>query len=339
MLLIFIGFSSYSQSNKPDSGSVNWISMEEAKARFAKQAKPILIFIENEDSGLSNAMNDSTFRVHEVTNYINIRFYPIKINAFTKDTITYMNGQKFVNTKAKNGKKEHHDIVKFLLGDKPVFPGIIILNTDGLGTAFEGYFNRDELFPILIYFSENVFKTTIYEDWFTDYDKTYPSSNTKGYTVTRSIVKWIEFEDAIERNKTSPKKYFVDLYANWNVGATIMYIAGYNNSEVAQILNENYYPIRINVLTKDTFEIGGITYMNRGEDDNTYNDLPVAMLEGKMQFPAFIILNEKMQPIYKNQYFQSSKNMVPILKYFASDKYLETDYSEFLKEFNSEKKE
>jgi hypothetical protein len=190
----------------------------------------------------------------------------------------------------------------------------------------------------LIYTSENVYHSTTYNDWFEHYDKTYPAKNTRGYTMTRSLVKWLTFAEAQEKNKFEKRKFFVDIYANWNVGATVMFIATYNNPDVAKLLNEKYYPIRINALDRDTIEVHGVKYFNRGEG-NTFHDLPVAMLEGKMIFPAFLILNEEVLPLHKNSVFIASKDLEAMLTYFSEDKYKGIDYKIFLEDFFKKKRE
>ncbi len=332
ILFAFVLKSNFAQTNVSDSGKVNWITLQEAQQKFTENQKPILIYL-HDNKAESKAMEDTTFKQFEVTNYMNVRYYNVKIDAYTKEKITYLDGQVFEN---KTG--EVHDFVKFVLNNQIKLPAYIVLNTDGYGTSYNGYLDRDAIFPILIFTSEKVYLSTTYDDWFEHYDKTYPSKNTKGYTMTRSLVKWITFDEAIAKNEIQKKKFFVDIYANWNVGATVMFIASYNNPEIAKILNENYYPIRLNALARDTITIKGITYYNRGTE-NTYHDLPVAMLEGKMFFPAFLILNEDLTPLYKNSNFQSSKALEPLLLYFVDDMFKKyPDYAKFHKDFIDKKK-
>ncbi len=323
----------YSQTNEADSGKVNWITLAEAKVKFEENKRPIFIYI-HDNKKESKAMRDSTFKIYEITNYLNVRYYCVKIDAYTKEKITYLDGQVFENTTGKI-----HNFTKFILGDKTKLPAMVLLNVDGFGESYSGYKGRDAIFPILIYTSEKIYQSTTYDDWFELYDKTYPSDNSKGYTMTRSLVKWLSFEEAIEKNKTQKRKFFVDIYANWNVGATVMFIAAYNNPEVAKILNEKYYSIRLNALSRDTITVNEIKYFNRGED-NTYHDLPVAMLEGKMNFPAFLILDNELRPLHKNNNFQSYKALEPLLEYFYQEKFNDEKYKNykvFLKEFFEEK--
>lgn len=329
-IILLLSQKFYAQSTPVDSGKVNWITLDEARQKFDKKKQAIFIYI-HDNSKESKAMLDTTFKIYEVANYLNVRFYCVKIDAYTKEKITHLDGKTYEN---KTGGV--HDFATFILGNEPKFPAMVLLNTDGYGSSFSGYYSRDAIFPTLIFTSENIYKSTNYEDWFELYDKTYPSENSVGYTMTRSLVKWISFEEAIEKNKTQKRKFFVDIYANWNVGATVMFIAAYNNPAVAKILNEKYYPIRLDALSRDTVTVNGVEYFNRGEA-NTFHDLAVAMLEGKMTFPAFLILNNEIKPLHKNQHFQTYKALEPLLEYFASDKFKEEKYKSykvFLKEFN-----
>ena len=96
-LLLLILENTLSQSNNDiiDTSKVEWLSFEDALNKFEKKQKPIIIFFDNPDIDSSLLMLNNTFGNEEVSNYINILFYPIKINTYSKDSITFFDGKKY----------------------------------------------------------------------------------------------------------------------------------------------------------------------------------------------------------------------------------------------------
>ncbi len=330
-ILLIIPFAVSAQIPQ-DSGLIKWKSFPEAGELFQETKKPIFVFIADKNND-SQRMIDSIFYNEEVCNYINAFFYPVLVDNTTKDSILYLDGNKY----APGGK--HHALSQHLLGDKPGYPAVVILNKEGYGMSYVGYKNRDHIFPVLIYHAEGVYQHTTFEDYKKVYFKTYPPDNTRGYTITRSIVKWMDIEEAFEKNKEQPKKIFIDLYANWNVGSTVQYITAYNHPVNAKILNENYYPVRFTTTTQDTINLMGIEYINENKP-HKYHQLAIAMLQGKMNFPAIMIIGKNNKPIYAFQRFFTPEQLEPVLKYFAEDKHNSgVSLEEYKKNFESKVKE
>ena len=85
LLSLFV--SGYGQSAKNE--SINWISFEEALSRSSKEPKKIFMDIYTDWCGWCKKMDKSTFTDPVVIDYLNKHFYSVKLDAETKDTITY----------------------------------------------------------------------------------------------------------------------------------------------------------------------------------------------------------------------------------------------------------
>ncbi|NPA44440.1 MAG: DUF255 domain-containing protein, partial [Chlorobi bacterium] len=92
LFFIFIEINSFSQNVKD---SINWISIEEAGSKFLKVQKPIMIYFYKQDCDSCREQEKTTFSNPEVANYINILFYPVKINAETKDSLKFFDGKYY----------------------------------------------------------------------------------------------------------------------------------------------------------------------------------------------------------------------------------------------------
>lgn len=298
-----------------DTSKVKWQSFEETKALFEKNQKPVLIYFHDELNDSSNLMLNETFGLQEVANYANILFYPIKLDIYTKDSLTFFDGTKYYNT-GKNGKI--HDIVNQLLGDEPVFPSMILFTREAVGSVFTGFKDRNHIFPILIYYAESVDKSTTYEKFEKEYFKTYPIGQKQ--IMTRVLVKWKTFDETTELMKTNPKKILINLYDNYSISSTMQRLKTYNNPIIADYLNQKFYCINLDVKTNDTITFLNQKYINEGAPHG-YHQIAIAMLDGKMNFPSFLMLDENSKLLERLQKYMPPDEFEVLIHFIGDDVY------------------
>ena len=158
-IFILIISSCYGQSAKNE--TIHWISFEDALTRSSKEPKKIFMDIYTEWCGWCKKMDKSTFTDPAVIDYLNKHFYSVKLDAETKDTITYKaKDYTFVSAYKSN------EIAAYLLNGQMGYPTAVYLDekSDPI-TAVPGYFTSEQLIPILKYFGENIYKTKKWEEY------------------------------------------------------------------------------------------------------------------------------------------------------------------------------
>ena len=303
---------------------IKWDTFEAVGENFNKQQKPILIFCYDPKDKLSQKMLSETFANTEIASYLNVLFYNINFDITTNDSITFFNGQKF-------GKgNKYHTLSTVLFGNQQVkVPSIVIFDKNAQGRIFEGFKNRDSLFPVLIYYSEEVYTSTEYESWEKIYFKSYPPGLQT--IITRLNLNWLTMEELPKAMETSPKKVLIDIYNNYSISQTVMRLQVYNDPEVANYIKQYYYPVLLNYKSEEVFEFKGVKYANSNHP-NGYHQFAIAALEGKMRFPAFLILDEKLNLLDRVQFFTDKELFMNISEFFAQDIYKTKDFKTFLEE-------
>jgi thioredoxin-related protein len=322
---MLISLTAYSQTNVD---SVNWTDIEDVGIQFAENQKPILFFLYKDSCDSCSYMEQTTFSNPEVSNYINVLFYPVKFNVETNDSLKFFDGNYYHNS-GKYGKI--HDLA-YKLGVTDTFPSLVVFSRRAEGRVFSGYKDRDEIFRILIYYSEDIDLHTGFEDWYKYHKKGYPPGQQQ--IITRLNVKWKTMKEAEELMKTTPKKLLLNFYNYNRISCTLMRTQTYNQKDIADYINEHYYPINIDIFTQDTISIKGQIYINENKEYK-YHQLPIAALGGQMKFPAFIILDEEGNVLRKYQQYMIPEEFEKVIRYFGDNAYKNKKYKEYLKSFES----
>lgn len=310
-----------------DTSKVNWKTFEETQKLFSKKQKPVYVFLYNNNDS-SQLMLNKTFGLAEVANYLNVLFYPIKLNIYSKDTIRFFDGNYYLNSGKNKGV---HDLAFKLAGDTlPHSPSSVIFSREAIGSVFNGFKNRDSIFPMLIYYAENANKALPYPDFEKYYFKTYPPGRKQ--IMSRVLVKWKPIEEAFEMAKKTNKKIFVNLYNNYNISCTMMRLKTYNNPIIAQYLNEKFYPVNIDVKMKDTVHLFGQTFINENKAHG-YHQLAISFLNGQMKFPAFLVFDENGKFLDKKQEYMTPETFEPLIKFVGENAYKNQKWTEYLKNF------
>ncbi len=325
IVLIVLSITIFAQNNKNDSSFVDWKSLEEVSVQFIEKQKPILIWLYANDIDSCKLMKENTFALQEVNNYMNLLFYNIKIDAKTDNEFTFFDGQKF----NKNKDSLYNSITSYLLQNNVNLPALVMFTKNAEGRIFYGYKDRDHIFPILIYYAEMAYENNDYKTFEDYYFKAYPVGQKQ--IMNRLLISWKKMADIDSLQKEKPKKILIDIYNNYSVSATMMRTKTFNNPEVSSYLNEKYYSVTVELKSNEEFIIKGITYKNSGEAHG-YHQFAIAVLQGKMKFPAFIILDENYNLIERKQRYYTPEEIEALLKFYGENIYKEKQFDEYLKE-------
>ncbi|HCM77625.1 MAG TPA: thioredoxin family protein [Cytophagales bacterium] len=125
-------------------------------------------------------------------------------------------------------------------------------------------------------------------------------------TKAQEQVNWINFEQLEEALQKQPKKVFVDFYADWCKYCRRMDRLAFRDSRVVELLNDDYYAVRMDIESTDTVMFGGKKYVNeRARKVNSVHQIALLMASRKgkpFSLPAMVILDEHFEA--QARYFQ-----------------------------------
>ena len=148
-------------------------------------------------------------------------------------------------------------------------------------------------------------------------------------TQAVSKLKWYSWEEAVELNKTHPKKLMVDVYTSWCGWCKVMDKKTFTDPKVIALIQKNFYPVKLDAEQKEDIHFQGNVFKYTGQGRRGANELAVALLNGRMSFPSIVYLNEKFEKITVSPGYKKPDAMITELKFIGDDHYLTQKFAEF----------
>ena len=149
-------------------------------------------------------------------------------------------------------------------------------------------------------------------------------------TSEAPALQWYSWEEAVELNKTNPKKIFVDVYTDWCGWCKRMDKSTFSDSTVAAYMAANFYPVKLNAEQKADIQFNGQTskYMDNGNGRGVHT-LAYSLLEGQMGYPSFVYLNEKYERIMISPGYKEPADIIKELKFASEEHYTRTSWEKY----------
>ncbi|MBO7133127.1 MAG: DUF255 domain-containing protein [Bacteroidales bacterium] len=309
---------------------IKWMGIEEAMRKQDSMPKTVMIDMYTDWCGWCKKMDAETFSNPDLAAYINANFYPVKFNAETTDTIMFpvkhtdeKTGEKVTELKPfinpQTGNRSSHLLAQMLLSGRMSYPSTVFIDFEGNITPIPGYMTVESLEPILIYFAERINKYSPWDEYMQCFNAAFrPDIDTTD--KFDGSINWMDFNKAVEKMKTQPKKLLLYIYSDWNTSSKIMLGGSFKEKNLADFINENFYAVKIPYDIADTLTIAGKTFVNETKQVQHPHQIVLSLLHPDYRIPAFAIFDEKAtHPMFVQRGFSSYSTIEKLLTYFKDD--------------------
>lgn len=145
-------------------------------------------------------------------------------------------------------------------------------------------------------------------------------------------IKWMGFEEAVLAAEKNPKKIYIDVYTAWCGWCKRMDATTFSNDTVAAYMEKNFYCVKFDAETKDTLHFKNNIFVYKPE--YKANELALSLLSGKMGYPSTVFIDEKFNLLTVVQSYLTPEQIMPMLKYFGENIYLNKTWEDYQKEAN-----
>lgn len=142
-------------------------------------------------------------------------------------------------------------------------------------------------------------------------------------------VKWMTFEEAVEKSKTEKRKVFIDVYTDWCGWCKVMDKNTFSEPHVAKILNEQFYPVKFNAEQKEDVVFNGTTFKFVPSGSKGYHQLAAALLNNQLSYPTVVFLDEDFRMIQPLAGYQKAPEFHKIIQFIGGDYYKTTKWDEW----------
>jgi len=136
-------------------------------------------------------------------------------------------------------------------------------------------------------------------------------------------INWMTWEEAIEANKTEPKQIFIDVYTEWCGWCKKMDAGTFTEPNIIAYMNKYFYAIKLDAEMKETIVFNDHTFVNPNpEGKRSAHTLAVSLLDSKMSYPSFVILDQGFNRINILNGYQKPEPLMANLLFFGTDQYV-----------------
>lgn len=145
----------------PKTEAITWLTLEQAEEACKKKPRKIFIDVYTDWCGWCKRMDATTFSNPDVAKYVNEKYYAVKMNAESPESIIFK--EKVYKYNA--GRKANDLAIQLLNGEMSYPTTVFVDEKLNVIQPLGGYLDASEFGKILGYFGENAYKKKTFEEY------------------------------------------------------------------------------------------------------------------------------------------------------------------------------
>ena len=320
LLLIAFIFSGSLQLHAQN--KIQWMSMNDALEAQKETPKKIFMDVYTDWCGPCKLLDKNTFGNKDVIKFVNENYYPVKFNAEGTEEIMYQDFN-YTNPNYKEGRKGRNS--QHLLAHAlkiTGYPTIVFFGESGdliqpvvgykTPAQLEIYLKMKNLLLIAFIFFGSL------------------------QLHAQDKIQWMSMNDALEAQKETPKKIFMDVYTDWCGPCKLLDKNTFGNKDVITFVNENYYPVKFNAEGTEEIMYQDFNYTNPNYQEGRKGRNSQHFLANALKisgYPTIVFFAENGDLIQPVVGYKTPKQLELYLKMIANDDYKKLTTSESWQEY------
>lgn len=136
-------------------------------------------------------------------------------------------------------------------------------------------------------------------------------------------INWVSWSEMVELQKQERKKVFVDVYTDWCGWCKKMDASTFKDPSVVNSMNQYYYAVKLDAEMKDTIQYNEMMFVNMNPNKKRgVHTLAVSLLNSKMSYPSFVILDENLSRNLIISGYQQVPDLLGNLLFFGTNQHI-----------------
>jgi thioredoxin-related protein len=148
-------------------------------------------------------------------------------------------------------------------------------------------------------------------------------------------VKWLTFEEALQKSKAEKRPIFIDVYTDWCGWCKVMDKNTFSDPEVATLLNEKFYAVKFNGEQKEDVVFDGNTFKFVPSGRTGYHELAAALLNNQLSYPTVVFLDEEFRMIQPLPGYRKAPEFHKIAQFIGEGFYKTVKWDEWQDQYKS----
>lgn len=161
LILVCVSAKPISKMVEPKAETITWLTLEQAEEACKKKPRKIFIDVYTDWCGWCKRMDATTFSNPDVAKYVNEKYYAVKMNAESPESIIFK--EKVYKY---NASRKANDLAIQLLNGEMSYPTTVFVDEKlNVIQPLGGYLDASEFGKIIAYFGDNVYKKKTFEEY------------------------------------------------------------------------------------------------------------------------------------------------------------------------------
>lgn len=152
-------------------------------------------------------------------------------------------------------------------------------------------------------------------------------------SAEQETIQWMTWEEAMAKQKVEKRKIIVDIYTDWCVWCKRMEEGTFQKANIAQFINENYYPVKFNAEQRKDIQFKGKTYGFVNQGKNGYHELAAEITRGRLGYPSVVFLDEELEVIQAINGYKDPEEFEMIITYFAGNYHKKVPWEKYTRNY------
>lgn len=107
-------------------------------------------------------------------------------------------------------------------------------------------------------------------------------------------VNWVPFDTLADSLRAQPRPVLIFIHTNWCKYCALQEHNTFAQAAVSQMVNENYYALRLDAETAEDIQFLNRTYHGRSQDYHELAEI-LGKQDGQLAFPTTVVLSKTLQ--------------------------------------------